>query len=163
MILGNPDIIAIEYADIWRSDRGYLFGRIRLVAKNIAIGNFEQYVMMGTVVLFMNDFISFQGKRFHEELIGKDDRECIEWVWLLLYEIGVSDPVVRNVYEQIVFCPKVSPSFDGDTAILIEEDEHSRFIFQPFRSNSVDSVTFERFYLHDLIKQFLQVVSTQPG
>lgn len=58
---------------------------------------------------------------------------------------------------------------DGDKEIgkrvpelAIEEDDHSKFIFRPFQSNSVDSVTFERFYLHDLIKQFLHIVSTQP-
>lgn len=162
LIFGSPSLIAIECADLYTSDDGqYQFGRIRLLVKNTPVGNFDQFILIGSILLWLKEFAAFVGRRYHETLRGKSDEECLAIIMSELYGEAVDDSIPYETYKQIEFCPKVSPSFDGDKAILVDYDDHSKFIYKPFESTAVDSVTLEKGYLEDVVKQFVEGVTAR--
>lgn len=158
VIIGDVNKVAIEFYVYHYEQKGHLFGRLRLMAKNIPVGNFEQNVLIDSALFWAKEFLWFQCRRFHPIFEGKDQQECLSIVMKSLYDIEVGDTEMQSSFKNMEFFPKISPAFDGDKAILIDKGYSSEFIFQPYGSNVVECVSVERDYFPDLLKKFIVYV-----
>jgi|GEM_PF-5719690 hypothetical protein len=52
VIIGDVNKVAIEFYVYHYEQKGHLFGRLRLMAKNIPVGNFEQNVLIDSALFF---------------------------------------------------------------------------------------------------------------
>lgn len=145
MLFGLPGRFAVE-SDIYSVSSGNLLGYLCLWADDKKIGSSEQNIVLQTPQIFIRDFLDFQGIRNHSSFHAKSDAEILEIVRWSLYsddEDGIRELLYApyreydSVYRKCEVCPQLSPSFDGDHAVLIEYPDQARFIWQAFEDQTV--------------------------
>ena len=113
------------------------------------MGEFGQNLVLWTPLVFVRDFLAFEGLRNHPSLLGKTDREILTICYWALYSDGKESAeeeahlpyrAFDDVYRNFELCPRLCPSLDGDRAVLLTEDEHDRIIWLPHRKRKPRSI-----------------------
>ena len=148
MIFGLPGRFAVE-STIQSRSSGHRFGHLRLWIGGLPVGDFNQNLILETPALFTRDFLALSSARNHSTLTGKTKEEVLAIIHWAHYSDGANSAEEQahlqyrqfaDVYSGCELCPALSASFDGEQAVLLEEQGKDRIIWKPFRRRSVQSV-----------------------
>lgn len=148
MLFGSPKTFAVE-AVVYHQTPKYVFGHLRFWIGGEGVGEFGQNLVLGTPVIFIRDFLAFDGPRNHPSLSGKTDREVLAICYWALYSDGKESAEEQaclpfqqfdKVYQNFELCPRLCPSLDGNRAVLLEEDGYDRIIWLPHRKRKPRSL-----------------------
>ena len=137
-MFGLQDRFAVE-ADVYTISAGNVLGHICLWAANQRIGVYEQNVLLQTPALFFREFLDRRGWRNHFTLEAKPKTEVLRIVDWALYSDGEQSQEEHLYlpyrefapdYQRCEVCPRLSPSFDGSLAVLLEYQHTARFIWR---------------------------------
>ncbi len=169
MLFGLPEHFALE-SDIYFVSSGSLLGHLCLWADNRRIGSYEQNIVLQTPTIFIQDFLDFQGLRNHPSLDAKSDAEILNIIHWSLYsedeeaerELSyMSYRPYSNIYRKCEVCPQLSPSFDGDCAVLLEYEDHAYFIWRAFEDENIYKVALRLGECQSVFRSFVDWIDAE--
>lgn len=105
------------------------------------VGDYDQVTMLTSPVGFLRDFQQRKGFRRRLELEGRSAPEVVNYVYGLLFQ--ESDGSVADAYKDwmrycdVLLLPNGGEAFDGELAILLEEETDYRLIWRPFSDRMI--------------------------
>jgi hypothetical protein len=158
MLFGSRSKIAIE-CSIEAENARWRFGRVCLWAKGVAIGDFEQIMVIAVTTGFFSGFLERSGERYDPQLNSLSALDLVSTLCDALFGDGQQD--LKETAQQgqrfgkYCVCPGGGEAFDGWLAFLLEDQNKTRFIWQDTSTGQIDEIDLVSGEFEDIVRHFI--------
>lgn len=163
MIFGEKTRFAIECIVGPRHPK-YAFGNICFWAANCRLGNYEQTIILWPAVSFISGTLRFSGHRYNSWISKANSIQTLEFIKDILSEIystlNQTEALQkikenRECYQKFRVSPDVSEAFDGEFAILLDQNDRELLIWQDYETRKINEVQLATGEYEAVVQSFL--------
>jgi hypothetical protein len=167
MMFGSQKRFSVQ-AEVHKPAGRYVFGQICFWAGSKQIGDYDQTVLLRPVADFLRATIRYQSKRSDPALSCLSPEQILDNIYKALYgdrQVGpqADSEHARARYSKFCICPNGCEAFDGELAVLMEQDTEERFIWRDFADRSVNEIRLGANEYEACVRAFLEWVDPLTG